>query len=344
MIRENLEKKEKTFLSAHAALSAKSKREKSEEECELRTAFQKDRDKILHSKAFRRLKHKTQVFLSPIGDHYRTRLTHTLEVMQLSRTLARALDLNEDLVEASALGHDLGHTPFGHSGEAILNKIHPEGFHHVHQSVRIVEKLENSGKGLNLTNEIKEAIAKHSKGKGPILSDDPKFKASTLEGQIVRLADLLAYVNHDLDDSVRAGVLKMEDVPKKLRDVFGETHSQRIETMVTDVIRSTQENNFDKIRMSEEKLQALSELRAFMFEHVYENDFVQHELKKAQKIVEFLYHYYVEHSDQLLAEMSIPEFTEPISRHVIDYISGMSDRYAIRKYNEIFVPSPWRSL
>lgn len=343
-IRHILEKKEKELLSRFAALSSKSQREKNETECTLRTAYQKDRDKILHSKSFRRLKHKTQVFLSPVGDHYRTRLTHTLEVMQLARTLARALNLNEDLVEASALGHDLGHTPFGHSGEAILNKIHPDGFHHVNQSVRIVEKLENNGKGLNLTHDVKEAIAKHSKGKGPILSDDPKLKASTLEGQIVRLADLLAYVNHDLDDSVRAGVLKMEDIPKDLREIFGDTHSQRIETMVTDVIRTTQDHNFDKIRVSDEKLQALSELRAFMFEYVYEREYVQRELKKAQKIVEFLYHHYLENPDQLLAEMSIPEFTEPINRHVVDYISGMSDRYAIRKYTEIFVPSPWRSL
>src|SRR3989338_3363576 len=242
-IRESLEEKEKSILSPKAALSGEAKRPRPEKECDLRTAFQKDRDKILHSKPFRRLKHKTQVFLSPVGDHYRTRLTHTLEVMQIGRTMARSLHLNEDLVEAATLGHDLGHTPFGHSGEAILNKIHPKGFHHVFQSVRIVGPM-------NVTEEVEEAIAKHSKGKGPILSDDPRLKAKTLEGQVVRLADIIAYVNHDLDDAMRAGVLTSQDVPKRLRDIFGNTHSERIGTMIRDVIVATEAQGFDKIRMS----------------------------------------------------------------------------------------------
>ncbi|MBI3018469.1 MAG: deoxyguanosinetriphosphate triphosphohydrolase [Deltaproteobacteria bacterium] len=334
VIRELLEEKEKKTLSSHAALSSKASRKEAEEECELRTRFQKDRDKILHSKPFRRLKHKTQVFLNPVGDHYRTRMTHTLEVMQIGRTMARALHLNEDLVEAAALGHDLGHTPFGHSGEAILNKIHPKGFHHVFQSVRIVDPL-------NVTEEVREAIAKHSKGKGPILSDDPKLKAKTLEGQVVRLADIIAYVNHDLDDAIRAEVLTFQDIPKRLREIFGNTHSERIETMIKDVMSATQEHGFDKIRMSAEKLEALIELRAFMFNHIYETDRVQRELKKAQKMVESLYFYYLEHPDQLLSEISLNEFTDPIDQHVIDFISGMTDRYAINKYREIFLPFAW---
>lgn len=343
-IRILLEEKEGRLLFSKAALSFQAKRLKKEKECDFRTSFQKDRDKILHSKSFRRLKHKTQVFLSPIGDHYRTRLTHTLEVMQIGRTMARALSLNEDLVEAATLGHDLGHTPFGHSGEAILNKIHPKGFHHVLQSVRIVEKLENDGKGLNLTEEVKEAIAKHSKGKGPILSDDPKLKAKTLEGQVVRLADILAYVNHDLDDALRANVLKITDIPKRLRHLFGETHSERIETMIRDAIQTTQAHHFDKIQMSTEKLEALQELRSFMFENVYETPLVQHELKKAQKVVEALYEYYLKHLDQLLVAMNLKEFIDPIDQHVVDYISGMTDRFAIQKYSELFVPKSWKGM
>lgn len=336
-VRLLLEEKESKVLFAKAAFSTKAKRLKNEGECDFRTSFQKDRDKILHSKAFRRLKHKTQVFLSPEGDHYRTRLTHTLEVMQMGRTIARALHLNEDLVEAGALGHDLGHTPFGHSGEAALNKIHPKGFHHVLQSVRVVEPL-------NLTEEVKEAIAKHSKGKGPILSEDPKLKAKTLEGQIVRIADILAYVNHDLDDAIRANVLKISDVPKKIRNIFGETHSERIGTMVIDTIQTTQEYHFDRIRMSTEKIEALDELRSFMFENVYETLGVQHELKKAQKVVESLYEFYLKRPDQLLLEMSLKEFTTSIDEHVVDYISGMTDRFAIQKYSEIFIPKSWRVL
>jgi len=343
-IRESLEEKEKSILSPKAALSGEAKRPRPEKECDLRTAFQKDRDKILHSKPFRRLKHKTQVFLSPVGDHYRTRLTHTLEVMQIGRTMARSLHLNEDLVEAATLGHDLGHTPFGHSGEAILNKIHPGGFHHAIQSVRIIDVIGNNGhrKGLNLTTEVREAIQKHSKGKGPILSDDPALKAKTLEGQIVRIADVMAYVNHDLDDSIRAGVLTLKEVPKELLQIFGSTHSQRIETMVKDVIQETIAYDLDKIRISSEKLDALNALRAFMFNEVYETDLVQRELRKAQKVLESLYQHYLKNSDQLLAEMSLDEFTDPTDQHVIDYLSGMTDRYAIQKYNELFLPKSWK--
>jgi len=340
-IREQLEKREKAALCPQAALSSHSGRERPEPACPFRTAFQKDRDKIIHSKSFRRLKHKTQVFLSPLGDHYRTRMTHSLEVMQIGRTIARALRLNEDLVEAAALGHDLGHTPFGHSGEAVLNEIHPGGFHHVKQSVRIVEKLENDGRGLNLTKEVTEAIAKHSKGKGPILTDDPALKARTLEGQIVRIADILAYINHDLDDAVRAGMLAHDDIPKDIQDVFGKTHARRIETMVSDVIASTQNGNLDKIRMSSEKLEALGALRAFMFDHVYESERTQEELKKAQQAVRALYGFYLKHPKQLLKEMEIEKLTESLEVHVVDFISGMTDRYAVRKYGELVMPHSW---
>ena len=263
-IREELESFETKYLSSQAALSQRGHRVSEEAPCLLRTAFQKDRDKIIHSKSFRRLKYKTQVFLSPMGDHYRTRMTHEFEVMQIGRTIARALRLNEDLVEAASLGHDLGHTPFGHTGEAVLNRIHPGGFHHVKQSVRIVEKLENEGKGLNLTHEVKEAIAKHSKGRGLILSNDPQLKASTLEGQIVRISDLLAYVNHDLDDAIRAGLLTAQEVPKTIRNIFGDTHAQRIESMVMDVIHSTLEHRCEQIRMSLEKLEALDNSRTYL--------------------------------------------------------------------------------
>lgn len=340
-IRQQLEEKERQCLSPHATLSCESRRSRTEAPCDLRTAFQKDRDKIIHSKSFRRLKHKTQVFLCPVGDHYRTRMTHELEVMQIGRTIARALRLNEDLVEAAALGHDLGHTPFGHCGELALNRIYPGGFHHVKQSVRIVEVLENNGKGLNLTEEVKEAIAKHSKGKGPILSDDSRLKAKTLEGQIVRIADILAYLNHDLDDAIRAGFLKAHDVPKSLKDLFGETNSQRIEAMVKDVILTTQMNHFDKIRISEEKIEGLTAFRAFMFENVYESDRVYEEQLKTQKCVEALYSYYLENPKILLSEMELKAFTEPIERHVVDFVSGMTDRYAIRKYNTLLMPTPW---
>lgn len=340
-IRWVLEEREKLSLSVHATLSAKSHRPYSEKSCDFRTAFQKDRDKIIHCKSFRRLKYKTQVFLSPLGDHYRTRMTHELEVMQIGRTIARALNLNEDLVEAAALGHDLGHTPFGHTGEAALNWIHPGGFHHVKQSIRIVEALENDGKGLNLTVEVHEAIAKHSKGKGPILSDHPELKAKTLEGQIVRISDILAYLNHDLDDAIRAGLLKTHHVPKKIRDVFGETHSQRIETMVKNVIFETIKHDFDKIRMSDETLEALTLFRAFMFENVYESEKIQKENQKAKKAIKILYGYYLENPKDLLQEMGLSQFTEPIERHVIDFISGMTDRYAIRKYNDLVLPHSW---
>jgi dGTPase len=343
-IRHTLEEIEKERLCEQAFPSAKSRRKCDEKPCDFRTAFQKDRDKILHSKAFRRLKHKTQVFLAPLGDHYRTRLTHTLEVMQIGRTIARALRLNEDLVEAGALGHDLGHTPFGHSGEEVLNQIHPSGFHHVFQSVRIVDHLENNGEGLNLTAEVREAIAKHSKGKGPILTDDPKCMAKTLEGQIVRLADIIAYINHDLDDAVRAGLLAAGDIPKDIRKIFGETSSQRIETMIRDTVQTTAQADLDKIRMSEDALEALTALRAFMFENVYESRKTQEELTKAKKMMETLYHYYKERPDQLLSAMNLKEFREPVLRHLVDFLSGMTDFYAIRKFEELFLPNRWRDF
>ncbi|MBW1644950.1 MAG: deoxyguanosinetriphosphate triphosphohydrolase, partial [Deltaproteobacteria bacterium] len=240
-IREQLEEREKRYLSPHAAFSSRSRgRQLPEAECPYRMAFQHDRDRIIHSKSFRRLKHKTQVFLSPSGDHYRTRLTHTLEVAQIARTIAKALQLNEDLTEAIALGHDLGHTPFGHAGEAVLNQLHPGGFRHFFQSLRVVERLEKDGRGLNLTVEVRDGIVKHSKGKGDILSADPNCCALTLEGRIVRLADIIAYVNHDIDDAIRARVITREEIPPVCRRVLGNSHSTRINTMVTDIIDSSQ--------------------------------------------------------------------------------------------------------
>lgn len=343
-IREKLEAFEKQRLGEGAALSSQARRIREERPCHFRTSFQKDRDKIIHSKAFRRLKHKTQVFLSPRGDHYRTRLTHTLEVMQVGRTMARALMLNEDLVEAAALGHDLGHTPFGHQGESQLNELRKHGFHHARQSVRVVEKLENRGHGLNLTADVKEAIAKHSKGKGPILSSDPKLTARTLEGQLVRVADVIAYVNHDLDDAIRGGMLTLSDVPKSLLSCFGRTHAERIETMVSDVIESTLKGGMTSIQMSGEKLEALMAFRAFMFEKVYEHPRLHQEFSNARRIVESLYQYYHENPKILLKEIGISEFTEPVERHVVDFISGMTDRYAIEKYQELYLPRSWQIL
>lgn len=347
MIRKVLEELEKKRFHARASFSKEGKRMAGEQSCQLRTAFQQDRDKILHSKAFRRLKHKTQVFLSPVGDHYRTRLTHTLEVMQIARTIARSLQLNEDLVEAASIGHDLGHTPFGHAGEEVLNRIHLEGFHHAQQSVRIVEKLEDDGKGgkgLNLTRQVVEAIEKHSKGKGPILSTDPRLTASTLEGQIVRISDILAYVNHDLDDAIRAGVLALSDIPKPILNIFGKTHAQRIETMILDVILETQAQDMQKIWMSPEKLEALIALRTFMFENVYETELVQGELKKAKQIIEKLYEFYTKNPDHLLSEMTLSEFTESIERHALDFISGMTDRFAIQTYQRLHIPRSWHTV
>ncbi len=340
IFREDLEEAELKLLHSKAAKSALSAgREREEEPCPVRTAFQRDRDRIIYSKSFRRLKHKTQVFLSPTGDHYRTRLTHTLEVAQLSRTIARTLKLNEDLAEAIALGHDLGHTPFGHAGEEVLNRIVPGGFYHPKQSLRVVEKLENDGKGLNLTYEVRQGILHHSKGMGSIMPSERQAQAITLEAQIVRLTDAIAYVNHDLDDAIRAGLVREDDIPSNLRELLGETHSARINTMVTDVIKSSLESDLDRIRFSSPILEAVTELRGFLYDRVYSASVVYREFVKATKVVEELYNYLLDHPEEV--NFTKGNENDPLSRRVSDFIAGMTDRYALHLYSKLFLPSPW---
>jgi len=335
-IRESLEETERDILSPKACLSLDTKgRKKEEEPCPLRTCFQKDRDKIIHSKAFRRLKGKTQVFLAPEGDHYRTRITHVLEVTQIARTIARALYLNEHLTEAIGLGHDLGHTPFGHAGEETLGKLYPEGFRHERHGVRIVDTLED----LNLTWEVKEGILKHSKGKGPLLSEDSRYKASTLEGQIVRIADIMAYLNHDIDDAVRAGVLSPEKLPQELIRFLGRTASERITKMVNDVICETRKKEDKTLALGTDTLSAIDQLRSFMFENVYENNAVRGEFVKACKMLEELYDFYYRHENILYQEASSLE-RENHDKHrlICDYIAGMTDHFALKKYREHLFP------
>ncbi len=343
-IREQTEEIERKTLHPKACLSSKSKgRLRPEKEGEIRTCFQRDRDRIIHSKAFRRLKHKTQVFLAPKGDHYRTRLTHVLEVSQIARTIARALRLNEDLTEAIALGHDLGHTPFGHAGEAILREIHPGGFDHYKQSLRVVDFLEKNGEGLNLTQEVRDGIVKHSKGKGLIIPDLKADLAYTLEGQVVRISDIIAYVNHDLDDALRAGVIKRSDIPKDIIRVLGDRHSKRIDTMVKDLIFKSLKNDLDKLEMSESVLSAIYTLRDFLFERVYESDKIIEEFKKAKKVLQDLYNYYLEHIDEVF---SIIPREEKLDKHriVCDFIAGMTDRFALMTYERLFFPRQWEVL
>jgi len=336
------EEMEGKILSPRAMLSSKSRgRERPEVPCQIRTAFQRDRDRIVHSKSFRRLKHKTQVFLAPAGDHYRTRLTHTLEVSQLARTIARALRLNEDLTEAISLGHDLGHTPFGHAGEEVLNKIVPGGFCHWEQSLRIVEVLEKDGQGLNLTWEVREGIVKHSKGTGEILPTKEEEKSETLEGRIVRLSDIIAYVNHDIDDACRAGVLAPSDIPINLRKSLGESHSERINRMVTDVIYFSSSIDLTDIAMSPPVLEATTKLRDFLHIAVYENRIPKAEFTKTEKIITELYNYLIKNPDKMPGKISDKE---PLERMVCDFIAGMTDRYAIRLFEEIYIPKPWSIL
>ncbi len=342
-IREELEALEEKILSPFAAKARQSRgRLRSEEECSVRTCFQRDRDRIIHSKAFRRLKHKTQVFLSPGGDHYRTRLTHTLEVAQIARSMARALRLNEDLTEAIALGHDLGHTPFGHAGEAVLNELHPDGFRHYEQSLRVVDFLEKDGQGLNLTFEVRDGILKHSKGKGPILPEDSEDLPVTLEGQLVRVADIIAYINHDLDDALRGGVIREEDIPEDCSRILGHRHAQRIDTMVKSLIYRTLEANDGRLHMDPEVLKAMEDLREFLFERVYEAPVVYREFSKAKKILRELYEYLLEQEGIWEKESIYPPGT---SRHrmVCDFIAGMTDRYALALYERLFLPRPWAS-
>lgn len=343
-VREQLEADEAKVLSPHAQLSGKTLgRKRPEPLDEVRPVFQHDRDRILHSKAFRRLAGKTQVFLAPEGDHYRTRLTHTLEVSQIARTIARALRLNESLVEAIAMGHDLGHTPFGHAGERIMSKLMPGGFHHGRQSIRVVDVLENDGRGLNLTAEVRDGILRHSKGKGKVLAGDIEHEASTLEGQIVRVADIAAYVNHDLDDAIRGRMLKLSEVPEGILKVLGRTHSARISRMVTDVIATSRLDKKHHIEMSPEVLSALMALRDFLYDHVYERPEIRAEFERAQRILRDLWDYWNDHGDEFRAKYwprGLPE-DEALPRAVADFITGMTDRYAMRTYQELFLPSRW---
>lgn len=340
-IRKQLEAIEEQTLSPRAQLSSRSRgRLHREKECDLRPAFQHDRDRIIHSKAFRRLKHKTQVFLTPSGDHYRTRLTHTLEVSQIARTIAKSLLLNEDLAEAIALGHDLGHTPFGHAGEDVLNRIVPGGFRHPEQSLRVVDEIEQ----LNLTHEVRDGILKHSKRGGPILPDDPKLLPQTLEGQIVRIADSIAYLNHDLDDALRARVITMKELLRDGKDfirVLGANHSKRIGIMVRDVITVTLQAGLKRIRAGRDVLDAAMGLRRFLDARVYSVSEVYDDFKKASKIVTELYQYYLEHQDVFYRESGGKFSSGSITTDVSDFISGMTDRYAFDAYEKIFLPQPW---
>ncbi len=343
--REVVEQAEETWLHPVAARSARSRgRQRPEEECPVRTAFQRDRDRILHSKAFRRLARKTQVFLNPQGDHYRTRITHTLEVAQIARTMARALRLNEDLTEAAALGHDLGHTPFGHAGEAVLNELVPGGFHHAKQSLRVVERLERHGQGLNLTWEVRDAIVHHSKGKGPILAPRVGTGPGTAEGMVVRVADIVAYANHDLDDALRAGIFELEDVPAEVLDVLGRGHSERISTLVIDLLEETDLDAEPRIRMSDLALTALSQLRAFLYERLYENPLVHGQFGKAKRIMEALWEVFTQDPDLLFERYwrDCPEHLRgPVPQAVADFLAGMTDRYAIRLFQELYLPKSW---
>jgi len=330
-IRINLEEREKETLNPYATLSMNSKgRSKEEDLCDIRPVFQRDRDRILYSKSFRRLKDKTQVFLTPDGDHYRTRMTHSLEVAQNARTIARALRLNEDLSEAIALGHDLGHTPFGHAGERALNDVCPDGFRHNEQSLRLVEYLEKDGQGLNLTWEVKNGILNHEMSLMP----------ATLEGKIVRLSDKIAYIHHDMDDAIRGGILTEEDVPQAIRDVAGKTSANWLNTFIHDIV----ENSYDKndIQMSAEVFDAMMNLRKFMFERVYTNPVAKGEEGKAVELVKTLYDYYLKNVDliprYLTRRMDIGDSKEKV---VCDYVSSMTDRFAIARYEDLFIPKSW---
>jgi dGTPase len=341
-IREMLEQDERARLSPHAKLSSETKgREKKEEECEIRPAYQHDRDSILHSKSFRRLKHKTQVFLAPTGDHYRTRLTHTLEVSQIARTMAKSLRLNEDLTEAIALGHDLGHTSFGHAGESVLNEIFPGGFSHPEQSLRVVDVLGKDGKGLNLTYEVRDGILKHSKGEGEIISNDPSSMPETLEGQLVRIADIIAYVNHDIDDAIRAGLIAYKDLPKECIKVLGDSHARRIGAMVKDVIAVAGKEDGRVVSLSQPFLEATVKLRYFLYKEVYFGKIVYSNFLKASKILKELYNYFLEHEEEFIKESGMSNTDDPLERRVCDFIAGMTDRYAFNFYEKIFLPQPW---
>ena len=331
-IRETMELWERENLSPYASLSSETKgRERWEPPCDIRPAYQRDRDRIVHCKSFRRLKHKTQVFLAPEGDHYRTRLTHTLEVSQIARTIAKALRLNESLTEAIALGHDLGHTPFGHAGEYILNQICEDGFAHYKQSVRVVEVLEKKGRGLNLTKEVRDGILNHGSSRMP----------STMEGKIVRYSDKIAYINHDIDDAIRGKIITEHDIPKEYSEILGSSVKERLDIMIHDIIL----NSMDKpdIVMSADVEGAMRSLRQWMFDNVYKNPLAKKEENKAQQLIVRLYEYYMKNIDQLPEEYltMMDNWLEKKERVVCDYIAGMSDSYAIDKFEELFVPRAW---
>lgn len=347
-IRKDFEERERIFISSFGCLSSESRgRMREEVPCPIRTAFQRDRDRIVYSNAFRRLKHKTQVFLSPLGDHYRTRLTHTLEVSEIARTIARAMRLNEDLVEAIALGHDLGHTPFGHSGETALKEIYSESFSHNEQSLRVVDVLSNNGKGLNLTYEVRDGILKHSKGYGNIMPSDPSEQAYTIEGRILRVADIIAYLNHDLDDAIRSGVISSGQVPESCLKIIGHSHSQRARTMIEDVISSSEVVD-DKLclRISDNVYSAMKTLREFLYENVYRSPRVHREFIKAKKILSELYSFFLNHENDLQKELENMEMgacmnsSQSRERIVCDLIASITDRYALDLYEKIFFPSP----
>lgn len=329
-IRVLIENSEKEMLSPYATLSTESVgRERQEEKCDMRTDFQRDRDRIIHCKAFRRLKHKTQVFLSPESDHYRTRLTHTLEVAQIARTIARALRFNEDLTEAIALAHDLGHTPFGHAGERALNTIYPGGFTHFAQSVRVCRIIEKAGKGLNLTHEVLDGIMNHTRGEWP----------QTPEGKIVRFSDRIAYINHDIDDAIAAGVFSEELIPIEIREVLGFKKSERINTLVKSIVENTEK---DDVKMDERTLKAYEALHNFMYDSVYLNPVVKSEESKVDGIVGGIYDYLLKNPDKLDDEYNAIREREGIERAAVDYIAGMTDHFAITTYSNIYIPKEWK--
>jgi dGTPase len=340
-LRQQLEAREREILAPQAARSAESRgRLRQEPEDDVRPAFQRDRDRIIHCKAFRRLKHKTQVFFAPTGDHYRTRLTHTLEVSQIARTIAKVLRLHEELTEAIALGHDLGHSPFGHAGERVIDSLMPGGFNHYEQSLRIVDHLENDGRGLNLTWEVRDGIAKHSKGKaGAPVGMPAALRASTIEGQIMRVADIIAYVNHDIDDATRAGLLHAADLPVEPVRTLGSSSSARIATLVKDVVTETLAGGLCEIRMSAGILKAVLDLRSFLFDAVYENSIATAEFKKATGILSGLWEKVRERPAEFL-DLQVVE-KDGLDVATRDFIAGMTDRYAVRLFEQLFIPKPW---
>ncbi len=329
-IRERTEELERLTLSPRACLSTRSKGRAADiPPCPVRTCFQRDIDRVIHCKSFRRLKHKTQVFLQPEGDHYRTRMTHTLEVSRIARTMARALRLNEDLTEAAALGHDLGHTPFGHAGERALSRVVTGGFRHYEQSLRVVDRLENDGAGLNLCYEVRRGILCHTTGE----------KAETLEGQLVRFADKIAYINHDIDDAMRGGIIYPTDIPVHLSETLGFTHGERIDTLTMDIIENSQDG--DEIRQSEPIAKAMAELKEFMFQSVYFNPLAKGEEGKAEDMICLLFDYYIKHTDELPPEYQDILVREGEERAVVDYVAGMTDTYAVEQFSNLFIPKGW---